>query len=213
MTRKKQDFPDGSHCRRHRFHSWVRKISWQRKWQPTPVFLPAESHGQRIVAGYSPWVRKESDMTERLTLSHSLIWGRGVASRPVPLLHPFLYWQQFKHSPGPSLRIICCSCLLLGEALQSVVDAKGTRERSRSSTPAVPLWATWPQTSPFLPLGFNFSLGTRGAGLRALQALSSSHAFWFSACPRLDRLGAKRTTQSAQWLLSSLWKATVGLQD
>ena len=40
---------------------------WGRKWQPTPVFLPGESHGQRSLAGYSPWGRKESDMTERLS--------------------------------------------------------------------------------------------------------------------------------------------------
>ena len=38
-----------------RFHSWVRKILWRRKWPPTPVFLPGESHGQRRLAGYSPW--------------------------------------------------------------------------------------------------------------------------------------------------------------
>ena len=34
---------------------WVRKIPWRRKWQPTPVFLPGESHGQRSLVGYSPW--------------------------------------------------------------------------------------------------------------------------------------------------------------
>ena len=34
-------------CRRRRFDSWVRKIPWRRKWQPTPVFLPGKSHGQR----------------------------------------------------------------------------------------------------------------------------------------------------------------------
>ena len=34
---------------------------WRRKWQPTPVFLPGESHGQRSLAGYGPWGRKESD--------------------------------------------------------------------------------------------------------------------------------------------------------
>ena len=34
---------------------------WRRKWQPTPVFLPGESHGQRSLAGYSAWCRKESD--------------------------------------------------------------------------------------------------------------------------------------------------------
>ena len=43
--------------------SWVRKIPWA--WQPTPVFLPGESHGQRSLAGYSPnGGYKESDMTE-----------------------------------------------------------------------------------------------------------------------------------------------------
>ena len=42
-------------CRRRRFHPWVRKIPWSRKWQPTPVFLPGASHGQRSLVGYSPW--------------------------------------------------------------------------------------------------------------------------------------------------------------
>jgi len=34
--------------------TWVRKISWKRAWQPTLVFLPRESHGQRSLAGHSP---------------------------------------------------------------------------------------------------------------------------------------------------------------
>ena len=42
------------------------KIPWRRKWQPSPVFLPGESHGQRSLVGYSPQGHKESDMTERL---------------------------------------------------------------------------------------------------------------------------------------------------
>ena len=37
------------------FDPWVRKIAWRRKWQPTPVYLPGESHGQRSLEGYSPW--------------------------------------------------------------------------------------------------------------------------------------------------------------
>ena len=37
---------------------------WRKKWQPTPVFLPGESHSQRSLAGYSPWGRQELDMTE-----------------------------------------------------------------------------------------------------------------------------------------------------
>ena len=51
-------------CKRHRFDPWVMKIPWRRKWQPTPVFLPGESHGKRSLAGYSPWGCKESDTTE-----------------------------------------------------------------------------------------------------------------------------------------------------
>ena len=44
-------------------------IPWRRKWQPTSVFLPGESHGQRSLVGYRPWCCKELDTTERLTLS------------------------------------------------------------------------------------------------------------------------------------------------
>ena len=41
------------------FNPWVKKISWRRKWQPTPVFFPGESYGQRSLVGYSPWGHKE----------------------------------------------------------------------------------------------------------------------------------------------------------
>ena len=37
---------------------WVGKIPWRRKWQPTPVFLPGKSQGQRSLAGYNPWGHK-----------------------------------------------------------------------------------------------------------------------------------------------------------
>ena len=47
-----------------RYCAWVGKIPWRRKWQPTPVFLPGESYGQRSLADYSPWGRKESDTAE-----------------------------------------------------------------------------------------------------------------------------------------------------
>ena len=42
---------------------------WRGEWQPTPVFLPGEFHGQSSLVGYSLWGCKESDMTERLTCS------------------------------------------------------------------------------------------------------------------------------------------------
>ena len=43
---------------------------WRREWQPTPVFLSGESHGQRSLTGYSPWGHKELDMPEQLTHTH-----------------------------------------------------------------------------------------------------------------------------------------------
>ena len=46
-------------------------MPWRRAWQPTPVLVPGEPHGQGSLAGYSPWGHKESDTTERLTLALS----------------------------------------------------------------------------------------------------------------------------------------------
>ena len=46
-------------------------LTLRREWLPTPVFLLGESHGQRNLAGYSPWGHKESDTTEQLTLLFS----------------------------------------------------------------------------------------------------------------------------------------------
>ena len=50
--------------KRHGFNVWVGKITWRKKWQPTPVFLPGKPPGQKSLAGYSPWGHKELDMTE-----------------------------------------------------------------------------------------------------------------------------------------------------
>jgi len=55
----------------------VVKIPWRRAWQPTPVFLPGESHGQRSLEGYSPWGHKEMDIIA-------------------------LYWLQEEHTPAYS---------------------------------------------------------------------------------------------------------------
>ena len=46
------------------FNGQVSHDRWRREWQPTPVLWPGESHGQRSLAGYSPWGHKESDRTE-----------------------------------------------------------------------------------------------------------------------------------------------------
>ena len=54
-------------CERPGFDPWVGKISWRRAWQPTPVFLPRNAHGQRNLESYSPWGRKESDTMGQLS--------------------------------------------------------------------------------------------------------------------------------------------------
>ena len=46
------------------FHPWVQKIPWRRAWQPIPVFMSEESHGQKRWVGYGPYIHKESNMTE-----------------------------------------------------------------------------------------------------------------------------------------------------
>ena len=47
--------------KRCKFDPWVRKIPWRRAWQPTPVFLLGDSHGQKSLVGCSPWGRPEGD--------------------------------------------------------------------------------------------------------------------------------------------------------
>ena len=71
------------------------KVSWRRAWQPTPAFLPGECHGQRSLAGYSSWGRRELDTTERklqqANIFHSLAsemcreFGNKATQKPVTL--------------------------------------------------------------------------------------------------------------------------------
>ena len=79
-------FPGGSvgkesalQGRRRRFNPWVGKIIWRRAWQSTPIFLPGESHGQKSLAGYSPWGCKELEMTEVTEHAQApnavVVWG------------------------------------------------------------------------------------------------------------------------------------------
>ena len=62
--------------------SWIRR----RKWQPTPVLLPGESHGWRSLVGYSPWGRKESDTAERLHFHFSIYVKPSLLIYPSPFI-------------------------------------------------------------------------------------------------------------------------------
>ena len=71
-------FPGGSdgkesacNAGRPGFSPWVGKITLRREWQPIPVFLPGEFHGQRGLVGYGPWGHKELDRTEET--QHTLV--------------------------------------------------------------------------------------------------------------------------------------------
>ena len=53
--------PANAGDKRYGLYPWVGEIPWRRAWQPTPIFLLGESHGERSLAGYSPWGHKVSD--------------------------------------------------------------------------------------------------------------------------------------------------------
>ena len=75
------------------FDTWVGKIPWSTKWQPAPVFLSGKFHGQRSLASYSPWGRKELDMTESThthahTNTNTLSYASNVRFRAFQVISP-----------------------------------------------------------------------------------------------------------------------------
>ena len=78
----------------HSTETLVGKIHWRRKWQPIPVFLPGKFHGQRSLAGYSPWGHRESDTPERLhrhTQCAYPVWRTYARERSFHILPGALY--------------------------------------------------------------------------------------------------------------------------
>ena len=93
-----------------RFSPWVRKISWKRAWQLTPVFLPGKSHGQRSLAGYIPWGHKEWDKTGQLTL---VCISGGTPASMCPLCRPQISMQQAFLRTNLEARASVTTCLHL----------------------------------------------------------------------------------------------------
>ena len=91
------------------WETWVQSLGqedpWRRKWEPTPVFLPGEFHGQRSLAGYSPWGHKELITTEQiyryssfpLSYIHTYICMRVLVTQLCPIL-----CDPIDHSPPAS---------------------------------------------------------------------------------------------------------------
>ena len=84
------------------FSPWVEKIPWRRKWQPIPVFLPGKFHGQRSLAGYSPWGHR-AYTTEHTRIYTYIRLSKDLKSRPcrISALH---------NKPSENLKGVVCQC-------------------------------------------------------------------------------------------------------
>ena len=126
-------------CRRCRFDPWVRKIPWRRKWQPTPVFLPGEFHGQWGLTGYSPWGYKESDTTEWLTHTQPLAkenynYHILIKKWRVAVCMSYTTWKSkrlFHFLPSPTfIRDLCAVTSWFGKEILTMSLSWGGREVS-----------------------------------------------------------------------------------
>ena len=137
------------------------KILWRREWQSTPVFLPGEFYGQRSLAGYSPWGRKESDRTERVTLTFfGKIMTESVIRTYYLRIHPsgilnILSWRNLRHSrcrktfltfPEAGLKFLTWQVPSLHRRKQARLSSKKRGHREK------PEWAGLAQFPQFTPL-------------------------------------------------------------
>ena len=113
---KESDITEQLHFRRHIKKQRQQSLCWQRsvmskiwflKWQPTLVLLPRKSHGWRSLLGYSPWGRKESDMTK---------WH-----------HFHAQMGELDHKEGWALKNWCFWTVVLEKTLESPLDGKGIK--------------------------------------------------------------------------------------
>ena len=100
--------------KRRGFQSWVEKIPWRRQWQPSPVFLPGESHAQRSLAGYSSWGCKETLLSSR---AHTAVMEDG-RCHPWSALHSLGAVAELSHSchGGQALSSMVSSALFRGSS-------------------------------------------------------------------------------------------------
>ena len=96
--------------KRNRFDPWVGKILWGRKWQPTPIYLPGESHGQRSLADH--------DLTS-VQFSHSVVSD---SLRPMDITNSrnLLKLMSVESVIPSNHLILCCPLLLLPSILPNI---------------------------------------------------------------------------------------------
>ena len=100
---------------KNQFDPWFGKIPWRREWQPTPVFLPGEFHGQRSLAGYIQWGPKELDTTEQLTFTFFSLSPKAIYS--CCLVSMVGDWFQ---DPPVDAKIRGCSSLMVGSPYEQL---------------------------------------------------------------------------------------------
>ena len=122
------------------FDPWVGKIPWRRKWQPTPVFLPGESHRQRSLGVYSPRSWKNLTWLKQLsmhTLVHCGTLGRWLNLSEPQFLHP-------QNSDNTSLLrikwnhvykgLVHSTCSIIGACYWTIMPPNGTCHTSPTRT-------------------------------------------------------------------------------
>ena len=117
--------------RRHRrcwLSPWVRKIAWRRAWQPTLVFLPGESHGQRSLVRYSPWSHNRSDTTEATWHAHTHGTGKNTSN----IIHVCTHARKLL----PSCPTLCdpTDCSPPGSSVHGILQARTLEWVARSSS-------------------------------------------------------------------------------
>ena len=116
--------------------SLVGNILWRRKWQPAPIFLPGKFHGQRSLAGYSPWGHKEADTTDWVNARADKykwdIFFTGYTIIPGVCWLCYRYEAESKNSKVENPNFIICylqvsfSSLILTDV---VLNSAGTRKK------------------------------------------------------------------------------------
>ena len=121
-------FPGGTsgkvlacHCRKLmtlEFNPWVGKIPWRRAWQPTPLLLPGESHGQRRVAGYT------SIVLQRVAHEWNNFVDKGPSSQRYGFSSSHVWMWELDHKESWVPKNWCFWTVVLEKTLQSPLDCK-----------------------------------------------------------------------------------------